>query len=489
MGISLYTSRVILNALGATDFGIYSLVGGAVLLFTFIKSAMTSSTQRYLNVAIGKRRDCEITMVFSTSIIIHLIVIAIFIILAETVGLWFVCTQLNIPPDREYAALWVYQITILTTCVTTICCPYSAAIIAYERMNYFAKVSIVEAILKLGISFVILCAPIDRLIYYASLLLLSHIFITLWCVFFCHRNFEAIRFSKSVDRQTIRSMAGFSLWSLLGNGSLMASNQGINMLLNMSFNVIVNAAMGIAYQVNTAASALVSNFQTAFMPQITKSYASNESSYLQKLIYTTSRYSFLLCFVVSYPIFINCDAILRFWLSVYPEFTSGLVKVIIICVGLDALSGPLWMTAHAKGNIRNYQLTVSIFLLTTLLACYIAVKMGYSPVIAFGSRIIVLLLLYIYRIIYTKSAVGLNIGEYVKKVIWRCGLIVIVSICFGIMISYIPMGEIARITVDFVSAILMILLIGINSSERVMVIAWCREKLNISNSHKNTIQP
>lgn len=478
MGISLYTSRVILKALGATDFGIYSLVGGAVVLFTFIKSAMTSSTQRYLNVAIGKKKDEEITKVFSTSIIIHLIVIAIFIILAETVGLWFVCTQLNIPPDREFAAIWVYQITILTTCVTTICCPYSAAIIAYERMDYFAKVSIVEAVLKLGVSFAILYAPFDRLIYYALLLLLSQIFITFWCGLFCHRNFAAIRFSNSVDRKTMESMTGFSLWSLLGNSSLMASNQGINMLLNMSFNVIVNAAMGIAYQVNTAASALVSNFQTAFMPQITKSYASNETSYLQKLIYTTSRFSFLLCFVVSYPIFINCDAILRFWLSVYPEFTPGLVKVIIICVGLDALSGPLWMTAHARGNIRNYQLTVSIFLLTTLLACYIAVKMGYSPVIAFGSRIIVLFLLYVYRIIYTRNAVGMNIGEYAKKVLWRCGLIVTASIGLGIMMSQIPMIDIVRIMVDFACAVLLILLIGINSSERSMVIAWCRNRFS-----------
>lgn len=477
MGISLYTSRVILKALGATDFGIYNLVGSAVVLFTFINSAMTSSTQRYLNVAIGQNIPGNITKVFSSSILIHFLIAGIFLILAETVGLWFVTTKLNIPPDRESAALGVYQITVLTTCLSTIRCPYNAAIIAYERMDYFAKISIVEAAIKLGISFVILISPIDRLIFYALLLLLSGIFIMIWCKIFCDRNFKAIRITRVADKPTIRSMMGFSLWSLLGSGSLMASNQGINMLLNMSFNVIVNAALGIAYQVNTAAATLVSNFQTAFMPQITKSYASNEKEYLNRLIYTTSRYSFLLCFVVSYPIFTNCDAILSFWLSSYPEFTPGMVKVIIICVGFDALSGPLWMAAHAKGNIRNYQITVSCLLLLTLVACYVAVKLGYSPVVAFGSRIIVLVLLYIYRLIYTKRAVDLNIGHYVRDVIFRCGLIILISVAIAMLVMRINMNEFLKIVIDFTCASLLILICGLNSSERIKLSAWCTKLL------------
>lgn len=245
----------------------------------------------------------------------------------------------------------------------------------------------------------------------------------------------------------------------------------------MSFNVIVNAALGIAYQVNTAAATLVSNFQTAFMPQITKSYASNEKEYLNRLIYTTSRYSFLLCFVVSYPIFTNCDAILSFWLSSYPEFTPGMVKVIIICVGFDALSGPLWMAAHAKGNIRNYQITVSCLLLLTLVACYVAVKLGYSPVVAFGSRIIVLVLLYIYRLIYTKRAVDLSIGHYVRDVIFRCGLIILISVAIAMLVMRINMNEFLKIVIDFICASLLILICGLNSSERIKLSAWCTKFL------------
>lgn len=477
MLISLYTSRVILKALGATDFGIYNLVGSAVVLFTFINSAMTSSTQRYLNVAIGQGRTANITKVFSSSLVIHLFIAAIFILLAETVGLWFVSTQLNIPAERENAAIWVYQITILTTCLNTIRCPYNAAVIAYERMDYFAKICIVEASLKLGVSYAILVAPVDRLVFYSLLLLLSNLIVTIWIKVFCDRNFHEIRISRSIDRSTIKSMMGFSMWSLLGNGSLMASNQGISMLLNISYNVIVNAALGIAYQVNTAASTLVSNFQTAFMPQITKAYASDETTYLNKLIYTTSRYSFLLCFVVSYPIFINCDAILDFWLSSYPEFTSGLVKVIIICVGLDALSGPLWMAVHAKGDIRNYQITVSILLLLTIVACFIAVKMGYSPIIAFGSRIIVLILLFIYRVLYTRRAIGLDVVQYIKEVILRCGFITFVSLPIAFAMSYVTIHEVGKVFIDLVVAIALILYCGLNSSERTHLASWCMNRI------------
>lgn len=473
MGISLYTSRVILKALGETDFGIYSLVGSAVIFFTFINSAMTSSTQRYLNVAIGKQETSDITKTFSASIIIQFIIVGIFLVLAETIGLWFVTNRLNIPADRENAAFWVYQITVLTTCINTLRSPLNAAIIAHERMDYFAKISIVEAVFKLAISFAILFAPFDRLIFYSLLLLLTNILIMVWCIAFCKKNFQPIRISRPIDNKIIKSMLGFSLWSLLGSGALMASNQGISMLLNVSYNILVNTALGIANQVNTAASTLVSNFQTAFMPQITKSYASNDITYLNKLIFLTSRYSFLLCFFISYPIFINCDAILDFWLSNYPEFTSGMVKVIIICVGFDALSGPLWMAAHAKGNIRNYQITVSLMLLFTLVACYAAVKMGCSPVVAYGSRILVLTVLLVYRLAYAKAATGLNINHYIQSVLYRCVAIIIISVPIALMMEQLSINEFLKIIIDFACASLLILLCGLKSNERVKVGSLC----------------
>ncbi len=473
MLVSLYTSRVILHTLGETDYGVYNLVGGAAVMFTFINSAMTSSTQRYLNVAIGKRLPESITKVFSSSVAIHLAITSIFLLLSETIGLWFVNNKLNISSDRATAAFWVYQLSILGACLNIIRCPFNATIVAYERMDYFAKISIVEALLKLGISFAIMYAPVDRLIFYSSLLLLSGFIITLWCKSFCYNNFTAIRVVRPIDKPTVKTMMGFSLWSLLGSGSMMASNQGINMMLNIYFNVIVNAAMGIAYQVNTAASTLVSNFQTAFMPQITKSYAANERKYLTKLLYAASRYSFLLCFVISFPIFTNCDAILRFWLSEYPEYTPGLIKVIIICVGLDALSGPLWMIAHAKGDIRNYQITVSLFLLSTLAACYIAVKLGYTPVVAFGSRILILTLLYAYRLLYAKQAMSLSVFCYIKKAILRCGVIVVLAVPFAYVTSFAVSNNIVKVICDLLCALLLSYLIGFNSSERKMLITWC----------------
>lgn len=470
MFISLFTSRVILHALGETDFGVYNLVSGVIVFFTFINSAMTSSTQRYLNFEVGQSDPSSITHIFSTSMMIHIFIAVAILVLGETIGLWFVAEKLNIPADKSTAAMWVYQFSILSACINTIRCPYNAAIIAYEKMDFFAKISIVEAVLKLAIAYLIYLTASNRLIIYSALIFLSVLIINIAYRQFCIKNFKTIRFKFRRDKATGKSMLSFSLWSLLGSGAIVASNQGISMMLNIFYNVLVNAALGIAYQVNTVSSTLVSNFQTAFMPQITKSYASGDYEYFHKLIFTTTRYSFLLFYIVSFPIFFNCDTILHFWLGTYPEYTAGLVKVIIISVAFDALSGPLWMSVHAKGNIRNYQIVASLLLLMTLVACYVAIKAGMSPVFAFGSRILLLGVLYLYRVFYLRSQFNVGIRQYLHHALYRILLIIAISVPIAAAIVSVVSNPGIKIVVGLVAVAILSFYIGLTDNERKVIV-------------------
>lgn len=334
-----------------------------------------------------------------------------------------------------------------------------------------------EAVFKLAIAFLVLYSPIGRLTIYAALLLASTLIINLVYRNFCISNFPFIRFRFNRDRTTIKSMLGFSLWSLVGNGSLMISNQGVSMLLNIFYSVIVNAALGIANQVNMVASTMISNFQTAFMPQITKSYAGGEKEYLNKLIFTTSRYSFLLLFVIAYPVFINSGTILKLWLGEFPEYTIGLVRVILLCMVFDALCGPLWMTVHATGNIRNYQIVVSGLLLLTLPTCYLAIISGLSPVLAYSTRLGILLILYIFRVCYVHFTMGLNTKDYLCKTLFPIFSLLIVSFVICQLFWLLDLNCYLRLVIDLLLSVILIVTIGLSRNERMTILTKIKQKL------------
>ena len=291
MAVSLYTSRVILQALGVEDFGLYNVVGGVVVLFTFINNAMVTSTQRFLNFEIGGNNLDEARKVFSASLNIHIIIAGAFLLLAETVGLWFLNRYIQIPEGREIAANWVYQFSIIVSILNIIRSPYNAAIIAHEHMSFYAYVSIIEVILKLAIVYMVYLFA-DRLIAYAFLMMMVTLIVLGVYYIFCKRKYEICRYQFEYDRKRYMALASFSGWSLFGSLANMGASQGINIILNMFFGVAVNAAMGIANQVNAAVYQFVSSFQTAFNPQIIKSYAADDRNYFISLILNSSRYSF-----------------------------------------------------------------------------------------------------------------------------------------------------------------------------------------------------
>ena len=379
MGVTLYMSRVVLDALGVDDYGIYNIVGGIVVLFAFINGAMTTAVQRFLNYDLGRNDTGEAQRDFAASLNIYLGISVLFIILAETVGLWFLDTYINIPPTRAGAAWWAYQLTVLTTVLNMLRTVYNAAIIAHERMSFYAYTSIIEAALRLGVAFAIFMFP-DRLISYAALLAAVSLIILAWYMVYCRAKFEICRHHTfTYEKARYRGLIGFSGWSMLGAMANTGAQQGCNVLMNIFFGVASNAALGIANQVNSAIYNFLSNFQTAFNPQIVKTYAAGEKENFTNLLINASKYSYFLMLMIIIPLYICCDEVLGLWLTEVPQHSASFCKLMFMFTMVDALQGPLWVSVQATGKIRNYQILMSILILSSVPVSYVLLNCSISP--------------------------------------------------------------------------------------------------------------
>jgi len=419
MAITLYTSRIVLNTLGVEDFGIFNVVGGFVTMFAFLSGAMATATQRFFSFEIGRKDNVQLRKVFSMSVNIHFIIAFVVLFLAETIGLWFVNTQLTIPPDRMVAALWVYQFSILAMMVNIVSVPYNAIIIAHERMNVFAGVSIAEVSLKLLIVFMLQWLGFDKLKLYAVLMFSVALIIRLIYGIYCNYKFKESKFRFFWDKALFQTLMSYAGWNLWGSSASIIMGQGVNVLLNIFFGPAVNAARGIAYQVRSAVQQFVSNFQMAMNPQIIKSYASNDLKYMHQLVFQGAKYSFFLLFVISLPIFIETEIILRLWLKIVPEYTVIFTRLIIVNILVDSVSGPLMTAAHASGKIKLYQSVVGLLLILNLPISYLFLKMGLSPEVTLYVSIGLSLIALYARLKIISPLVNLSIKEYLKAVVFR----------------------------------------------------------------------
>lgn len=434
--VSIYTSRVILSVLGVEDFGIYNIIGGVVVLFSFLTNAMTASTQRYLNYSIGLDDKNLTKKIFNTSLLTHLTISIIVLILSETIGLWFVETRLNIPERRLNAAIWVYHISVATTVVNIMAIPYRSSIIAVEKMSAFAYISIFETVLKLCIVFLISHIGIDRLITYAFLLFIVSTLILFTYILTCIRLTDFTRIHLIFDKKQYLELLSFSGWYLLGGVAMVGSKQGSNILINIFYGVCTNAAVGIANQVRNAIYGFVTNFQTAFNPQIVKLYAIHDYEYFFRLIYNASKLSFFLLFLLSFPIILFCKEVLSMWLVDVPQYSVIFTQLVITTSFTEALSAPLWTAIGAVGKVRMYQLFVSLIILLELPLVYIVFKFGAPPYYAFIINFIVSILAFIYRLIYIKKHVKYSLREYATKVIIPCVKISVIAIPLPLILKY-----------------------------------------------------
>ena len=369
--VGLYTSRVILDKLGVNDYGIYNVVGGIISMLSFLNSAMVASSQRFLSFELGKGDKAKLQKVFSTSVLIHAIIAFIIILLAETVGLWIVNNYLNIAQDRMFAANCIYQTSLGVFVLTIMTVPYNSCVIAHERMNMFAYTSIVEYLLKLEICYLISVTIFDRLISYGMLLLCVSIVITTIYIYYCRKYFQESRVSVNWDKNIFKEMFSFAGWNLFGNIGSSFKEQGINIILNVFLGTKINAARGIAVQVNGLINMLASNLAMAINPQITKQYSAGNIVQSKTLVFACSKYSFFLLSLIAIPLILNIHQILNLWLVEVPEYTSEFFVIAVIVSLIYSLTGSVSTAIQATGKVRNFQIGVCIIMLLEIPLTYI----------------------------------------------------------------------------------------------------------------------
>ena len=470
MAVTFYTSRVVLHTLGVVDYGIYNVVGGIVAMFGFINAAMSSGTQRYLTFEIGRGDTERLKKVFITSMNIHILIAVIVFVLAETVGLWFMYQEMKIPDDRFNASMWVYQCSVLSTMVMFVSVPYNATIIAHEKMSAFAYISILEVVLKLLIVCLLMIGDVDKLILYAILMLAVQVAIRFTYNIYCRRHFEETAYRFEFDRPLFKEMLSFSGWNLWGNMASVAFTQGLNILLNIFFGPAVNAARGVAVQVQQAVHQFSMNFQTAINPQITKSYAVQDIEYMHSLIFRSSRFTFFLLLCICLPVFMEADFLLGLWLKEVPEYTAVFLRIILCVTIIDAVANPLMISAQATGRVKIYQTVVGGILLTILPVSYVVLKLGGNPQSVFIVHLVICTIAFTVRLFIIRPMIGLRIGMYFRDVILRCMVVYFAAFIIPVFLKHYleetVWTSILVCAVSVISACVCSFGIGMTSSEK-----------------------
>lgn len=481
MGISLYTSRIVLKTLEVEDYGIYNVVGGVVTMFGFINSSMAASTQRFLTFVLEKGDKKKLNETFSTSLIIHLAISIIVIIFAETIGLWFLYNKMVIPIESIDAAVWVYHFAILSSIVMILSVPYNAVIISHEKMGAFAYISILEGILKLLIVFLLPVLGFNRLKLYALLMFLTQLIIRMCYGLYCKR-FKETKFKLAWNKRQFKEMATFAFWTMNGNLAVVGYTQGLNILLNMFFNPAVNAARAIAVQVQGTALNFCRNFQIALNPQITKSYSREDYSYMHKLIYTSSTYSFYLLLFLTLPIILNAEYILTIWLGVVPEYTVNFVRLSLLIGLINAVANPIKTAVHATGRLKVFQIWEGCILLTIVPISYFMLKQGHQPEIVFIVHLVVAILAQIASVIIICPMIKMAKTKYLKNVALKCLIVLVLSpIIPSVVYLYLPYGLLGFFltSITCVLSVLAVVYLNLPNSDKKFAINKCKQLLRL----------
>ena len=482
MLVTLYTSRAVITILGVEDFGLYGVVGSVVTMFAFINLSMANATQRYLNFEMGKGSFERLKTVFSTSIIIHCAIAILILVLGETVGLWFLQNKMTIPSSRVDAAFWVYQISILSSIITFMNVPYNAAIIAHEKMSAFAYIAILEVIGKLLVVYLLLLIPYDKLIFYAIFTCIIQILIRLTYSIYCRKRFLETRYSFVLDKQLFYDMLSFSGWNLFGNIAHVCLTHGTNILLNMFFSPVVNAAKDISFQVQMAINNLCQNFQMAVNPQIVKSYAANEIQYMHKLIFLNSRLSFYLVLFLSLPILLETNMIIRIWLNhIVPDYSVIFVQLSMVIVLLQTLGIPLITGNAATGNVKLLMTTVGVMFWMVIPISYLGLRLGGDPTIVFWAQIGLMMVAHIVRIGIVGRQLGFSFIDYYKEVFSKILFVSIVCIILPFTVRYFMDESWVRFFLSISTSVLSVgifaFFIGLTREEQKMTKQFIIQKI------------
>ncbi len=486
MVISLYTSRVILQVLGVDDFGIYQAVGGIVGFLSFINSALSTGSSRFITFGLGEGNKGKLEKIFNTTLTSHILLALIIIGVAESLGYWFLHQKLNIPPERIDAAVWVFHLSILTVFFTLTQVPYNACIIAHENMKIFAYVSIVEAVLKLLIVYMLLIGRVDKLILYAILQCALQISIVVFYRIYCTKRYEETHFKLGIDKGIFKEIVGFSGWSMFANSAIALNNQGILLLLNMFFAPAVVAARSISIQVEMAAYQFMTNFQTATVPQIVKRYAQKDYEGSKVLLLNMTKYSFYLMLLLAVPIYFSAEQLLSLWLETVPSYTAIFLQIIIIQSLFQVFDTSFYKALYAKGQLRENALLSPTCLFINFVIVYILFKLGCSPVALSWSTMVS----YAIMGLIVKPLLLIKIVDYkwtdIMSVVWSCLKVFVVSIIIPVvLIIYIKnlnLPEFAKFAIVVTTCVLsvacVVWFIGLTAEMRAQLMIAVKNKLH-----------
>ena len=471
IAVSLYTSRVVLATLGVEDFGIYNVVGGIVMFLSFLNTSMAGATQRFLNVELGKNDKEGVKRIFANAQIIHFVIAVVVVLLSETLGVWFLNSHMNIAHDRLLAANYVLQFSIATMVTTIISVPYNAVIIANERMSAFAYISILEVSLKLALVLLLAYSPADKLISYAVLMFVVSLIIRLLYGVYCKRHFEECRDNTfKPDKKIIRQMMSFSGWTVVGALASIGHGQGVSIVMNLFFGVVVNAAYGIANQVNLVVSNFVNNFMTALKQQKVKTYSAGELSSMHRLLERGCRMGFLLVLFFIVPITIETPVLLGLWLKEVPEYTVDFVRLILLVTLLNSFAAPLAAAQGATGNIRNYQIILTLIGLLHIPFVWVCFECGLNPNYALYVYLAIILVQQVFRVVFVLRSISMPLIPFLRNFVPRCGIVSVLSFIVPFLLQMcMPGGYVISLFVCVIGALCVVFfafMLGISAEER-----------------------
>lgn len=438
LAIGLYTSRVLLATLGFEDFGLYNVVGGVIVLTNVLTVSVSSAGVRFLTYYLGRDNSDNLKEIFGNLLTVYAILALIVLLLGETIGIWLVTEKLVIPEGRLVASMWVYQLSIIAAIINVISLPYNSVIIAHERMSAFAYITFLDAILKLLIVYITLVSPFDKLIAYAVLVLLIQIFDRIMYGVYCARNFSEVNVRPLVNLKLIKRITSYSLWATIGGIGYMGYTQGLNILLNMFFGPVVNAARALSVQVETKTRSFSENFQLAVKPQIIKNYAINNLERVRQLVVLSSKFSFYLILLIALPISFEINQILSWWLVDVPNWTGAFVKITFCITGIRILADPLFQVIHAEGNIRNFQIVEGGILILILPICYVLLKQFHvSPIVPYFALLALEILAQCVRMAFALPIAKFSLKDYLRLTIIPIAKV----LCFSLAIILLSRNE------------------------------------------------
>lgn len=487
--VGLYTSRVVLATLGVSDYGLYSVVGGVIGMFGFLTSMLSAGTQRFITYEIGTGNLDNLKKVFSTALCMYLMLAGVILILGETIGLWFVCNKMNFEPGRETAAIWVYQFTVVTAIVALIQTPFMSSLIAHEKMNIYAYMSIYDVTMKLVIVYLIRLTTFDKLIFYAFLFMLVSLSSTVIYNVYCQRKYPECRFRFSFDKGSFKKMFSFSAWDMVGNLAGICQTQGVSIVLNMFCGTVVNAAQGIANQVNSIIMQFVNNFLVAVNPQVVKYYASGHTKEMFNLVFNSAKYGSYLVLFFAIPTFIETEYILGIWLEEYPPLAPVMLRIMLLQSFFQSMGIPTVKAVHAVGRIKEVNLTVGLLLLSILPVCYFMLKAGASPELTVLASVLPWLFAIPIRLFWLKRFCDFPAWQFMGEVLLKVFVMALVLFALPFAIRHFVTfgsGQAEFLVVGSVSVLWTVFVIyffGLNKSSRQELTQFVLRKLKLSHGN------